>query len=267
MALCAARASLISATAARNQVQQHPQCFLFTFSRIWNWFPWPERAWVYGHNKLEYFLQSNQCWAPAIVLLLGKLFMSPKQDALISMTLLFASVLMATHIEVASNQKNSPCFKNISSPIKTHNAKPAPSSWLAVLSHGNHSRTILSALFANSGSGKPWPIVSSEIPPKESWAIPPWGPAHTCQAPQTEVALQSCLCLNMDLRSSGGWCRAGGSSTSHWWCLQGESSSEVPAALLNHKSRAFLYYHHCFNWRDGTTVGLKEIYCLNKHQS
>lgn len=102
-------------------------------------------------------------------------------------------------------------------------------------------------------------------PPKRELAIPPWGPAHTCQAPQTEVALQSCLCLNMDLRSSGGWCRAGGSSTCHWWCLQRESSSKVPAALLYHKLRAFLYYYHCFNGRDGTTAGLKTIYCLNEH--
>lgn len=75
-------------------------------------------------------------------------------------------------------------------------------------------------IVCNSGSDKPRLVLSSEIPPKESWAIPPWGPAHTCQAPQTEVALQSCLCLNMDLRSSGGWCRAGGSNISHWWCLQ-----------------------------------------------
>lgn len=126
--LQAAGTSLISATATRNQVylslQQHPECLLFTLSRIWNWFPWPERAWVYGHKKLEFFLQSNtaQCWATAIVLLLGKLFMSPKQDAHVSMTLLFAPVLMATHTKVAPNQKNSPCFKN----TKTHKAQTCP---------------------------------------------------------------------------------------------------------------------------------------------
>lgn len=62
----------------------------------------------------------------AIVLLLGKLFMSPKWDAHVSMTLPFAPVLMTTHTKVAPNQQNSSCFKNLTSPIKTHNTKSAP---------------------------------------------------------------------------------------------------------------------------------------------
>lgn len=88
-------------------------------------------------------------------------------------------------------------------------------------------------------------MLSPEIPPKDSWAVPLWGPARTCQARQTEVALLFCLCLNMDLRSSGGWCRAEGSSISHWWCLQGESSVDVRAALLYNKSRALLLPPRC----------------------
>lgn len=76
MVLWAADLSLVSAAADMNQVlpplQQHPECLLFTLSRIWTWSPWPEWAWIYLQNN------TDQCWAIAIVSLLGKSFMSPK---------------------------------------------------------------------------------------------------------------------------------------------------------------------------------------------
>lgn len=134
MALWAAGTSLISATATRNQLYLPYSNTLNVFSS-----PFPEfgtgshgqnKLWFVAIISLNFFLQSNtdQCWATANVLLLGKLFMYPKGDAHISMTLLFAPVLMATHTKAAPTPQNCPCFKSIICPIKTHTAKPAPLS-------------------------------------------------------------------------------------------------------------------------------------------